>query len=511
MSDERDASTVSGYELEAELGRGATGIVFRAHRIDDSRVVALKVLDPALTDDERFRERFAREADIMGRIESDHCVAVFDHGQDATAAWIAMEYVHGATLRAVLSNAGRLTPAQACGVLVGALAGLGRAHALGLIHRDFKPDNILVDAGGVSKLADFGLVADRLDTDAWRPIEGSPAYMSPEQVRGEVLDPRSDIYAAGAVLYELLSGHPPFTADTPLATLHAQVELPPPPVDDVSEHIGAVTQWALAKDRNERPATAEEFSAALRDAAERDLGAAWLAAAGIGAIVAGILGAEGVDAEHNPQEQAAASVAAGSESRRRRLVVAGVVAVAVAVGAGVAVASSGGGGAAHIAQPTSRTAAPVTTVAPTVAVPLAVEPCVVGRWHSVSATSYYTEHPSGRNDPTSGGAGIIRTVQADGTETWDWTASTPFLGTATGGPLSETYRGIQAGTLTAHSGIESDTAAATTTVSLSVLINGTRDAGAVYYPGKTDATYSCAATSWIEHNGDGTTVTWAQG
>jgi|GEM_PF-6492475 Serine/threonine protein kinase len=507
MSDERHASTMSGYELEAELGRGATGIVFRAHRIDDSRVVALKVLDPALTGDERFRERFAREADIMGRIESDHCVAVFDHGQDATAAWIAMEYVHGATLRAVLTRAGRLTPAQACGVLLGALAGLARAHALGLIHRDFKPDNILVDASGVSKLADFGLVADRLDTGAWRPIEGSPAYMSPEQVRGEVLDPRSDIYAAGAVLFELLSGHPPFTGDSPLATLHAQVESPPPSAEGLPQRIGSVVLWALSKTRDDRPATAQELAAAIREAADRDLGVAWIAAAGIGGLVAGAVGADATT-----RDCSSAAARHPTVRRRRSLWLAGAVAIAAAVVVFVIGFSGANDGTSkHASTRRQRRPAVGTTTSTLTAVPAGpVDTCLVGSWHAVTATGFYNEFDTGRKDITSGGAGIVRVVRADGTDTVDYNASAPFLGTASGGPLTQTFRGTQSGSLVAHAGTEHDTAAADIShLTMTAQINGATRSNTTVLASSTDGTFSCTATTWVEQNADGTTATWA--
>lgn len=291
MDDDVHASTIGGYALEAELGRGATGIVYRAHGEGSNDVIALKVLNAALLDDETFRVRFAREIEAMRRLRDEHCVAIYDSRLGPTSAWIAMEYIHGATLRAVLARAGRLTPPQACGVLLGALGGLGAAHALGLVHRDFKPDNVLVDVAGTSKLADFGLVADRQGAE-WSAIEGSPAYMSPEQVRGEELDARSDLYAAGAVLYELLTGRPPYVADSPVATLHAQVASPPPSVEGLPPRIGVVVLWALSKAQDERPATAQELANAIREAADSDLGPLWIAAAGIAGLVGGALGAD---------------------------------------------------------------------------------------------------------------------------------------------------------------------------------------------------------------------------
>ncbi len=274
--------TIGGYSLDAEIGRGSTGVVYKARGAHgaDPEVVALKVLDPELSADPSFRNRFDREVVMMTRLTDSHCVQVYAHGTDEDSAWIAMEYVDGATLRAVLRHEGSLTPDQACGVTLGALAGLGYAHALGLVHRDFKPDNVLVDRAGESKLVDFGLVAERTDTAHWRGIEGTPAYMSPEQVRGEPLDARSDLYSMGCVLYELMTGAPPFAAATPMATLHAHAADPLPEMDRIPAKVAGVLRRTLAKTRDDRPATAEELARLLRDAADHDLGPAWLAGAG---------------------------------------------------------------------------------------------------------------------------------------------------------------------------------------------------------------------------------------
>jgi Protein kinase domain len=495
-------TAIGGYELESELGQGATGTVYVARPAGSGEPVALKVLSPALASDPAFRTRFRREAEIMKRLADPHCVGVYDYGDDDTP-WIAMEYVHGATLRAVLDRADKLTPAQACGVMLGALAGLGHAHDLGVVHRDVKPENVLVDAHGESKLADFGLVADRVEVNDWRAIEGSPAYMSPEQVRGEPLDPRSDLYACGAVLYELLTGHAPYSAESPLAMLHAQVDAPTPNTASLPNRIATVVTRALAKDPNERPATAAEFAAELTDAADNDLGPLWLASAGIAGIVAAATTIE--LAEHARRRR----------SRRVRIgVAAGLVAALVVVGAIIAAASS----SSHthpIATPSTNTVRPTaatsTTATPSTRasiVPL-VDPCVVGHWHATSATSYYKNFDSGKTDPTVGGAGSTDTVNAAGRYVVDNAAEAPFYGTDAGRVLIMTFRGRLTGTLKARHGVE-HTTTTTSTLSLAVTIGGQPINNARVVPGASTSTYTCNASSYIEHNSDGTETTWVR-
>jgi hypothetical protein len=498
-----DVTTViGGYELESELGRGATGTVYVARPAGGSAPVALKVLSPALASDLTFRTRFRREAEIMKRLADPHCVGVYDYGDDDTP-WIAMEYVHGATLRAVLDRADRLTPAQACGVMLGALAGLGRAHDLGVVHRDVKPENVLVDAHGESKLADFGLVADRAEVNDWRAIEGSPAYMSPEQVRGRPLDARSDLYACGAVLYELLTGHVPYRAEGPIAMLHAQVGEPTPDATSLPKRIAAATTRALAKDPDERPQSAGEFAAELTDAADHDLGPLWLAGAGI----AGFVGAATtVEMTERPNRRRSRRVGMG--------VAAGLVAALVGAGAIVATASSSGNTDPIATPSTSRVVATAATTAPArrttraSIVPL-VDPCVVGHWRAASATGYYKNFDSGKIDPTVGGAGATDTVDAAGRYVVEHAAEAAFHGTDAGRVLIMTFRGRVTGTLTARHGVEHATTT-TSTLSLAVTIGGQPINDARVFPGAGTSTYTCNASNYIEHNSDGTETTWVR-
>ncbi len=380
---------IGSYRLDAELGRGATGTVYRATRIPDGLVAAVKVLDPALAEDESYLARFDAEADAMARVDHPGCVKVYQHGRQSGSAWIAMEYVDGASLRAVLGTYGRLSASQACGVLSGALAGLGHAHQAGVVHRDVKPENLLADRAGHSKLADFGLTAPRgYETQAWSPLEGSPAYMSPEQVRGDPLDARSDIYSAAIVLYELITGAPPYAAENSYALMRAQVEAPLPDLLGVPPRVGGLIRWAMAKDPTRRPQTAEQFATELKQAGGTDLGAGWFATAGIAGLVAGAATATAVaHASPGPPDARGAPGALGRRAAQpvRRLlpahrlgraatlkVVAGIAAAAVVTGgAVVAVAHSSSHASAKTAVTTVASKGPATLKS----VSLAVTPC----------------------------------------------------------------------------------------------------------------------------------------
>jgi hypothetical protein len=377
---------IGSYRLDAELGRGATGTVYRATHIPDGLVAAVKVLNPALAGDESYIARFHAEAGAMAQIDHPGCVKVYQHGREAGSAWIAMEYVDGASLRAVLGTYGRLSASQACGVLSGALAGLGHAHQAGVVHRDVKPDNLLADRAGHSKLADFGLTTPRgYETQAWSPLEGSPAYMSPEQVRGNPLDARSDIYSAAIVLHELITGNPPYAAENSYALMRAQVEAPLPDLAGVPPRIGALIRWAMAKDPTERPQTVEQFAAELKQAADRDLGAGWFATAGIAGLVAGAATATSVAhaSPGAPGAPGASGPPAASPVHRllpaQRLgraatlkVVGGIAAAALVTGgAAVAVAHS----SSHASTKTAVTSAASKGPTTRKSVSLAVTPC----------------------------------------------------------------------------------------------------------------------------------------
>jgi hypothetical protein len=283
---ENSNSAAPGYQLEAVVGSGSSGTVYLAHDTDTGDPVAVKVLDPALAAEPDARAHLAAEARTLARLRHPNVVGVYEYRDDPEPA-VVMEYVAGTSLRQVLTNATALTAEQSLGVLSGALAGLGAAHAAGLVHGDIKPENILVDPTGVSKLTDFGQTVARGSVGRG----GTPTYMSPEAFRGAALDERSDIYSLGVVLFECLAGRPPFVAgnDAALAVAHAQS--PPPLIDGLPEPVGALLDRALAKDPSGRPRSADQFAAELEAAASSAYGPAWARRASIAALVGGLGGA----------------------------------------------------------------------------------------------------------------------------------------------------------------------------------------------------------------------------
>ncbi len=277
------------YELRSVLGRGATGVVYEA-RSDTGERVAVKLIDAGFVRDEAAHDRLRREATILCALRDDHLVRVVEFVDSEAEPYLVVEYVDGASLRAVLGQTSRLAPADLIEIMDDLLVGLGVAHDHGVIHRDVKPENVLVDRHGMAKLADFGLALSRRDASTpFRAGEGTPAYMSPEQVRGESLDARSDLYGAGCVLHELLTGGPPFVRDSAFAVMEAHTAAEVPPMADVPDALTAVTQRALQKDPAQRFDDANAFRAALDAAATRSYAPAVLAAGGaLSGIVAGL-------------------------------------------------------------------------------------------------------------------------------------------------------------------------------------------------------------------------------
>ena len=225
------------YQLGPALARGGMSTVYRATDTRLDRPVAVKVMDPRLAADPAFRARFEREARSAARIDHPAVVDVYDQGTGLLGAgepvvFLVMELVEGGTLRDVLRSRGALSVPAAVAVLVPVLDGLAQAHGRGLVHRDVKPENVLISRAGEVKVADFGLVTAAAQAGASHAgmILGTVAYLSPEQVTTGAADARSDVYAAGVLAYELLTGAPPFTGDTPISVAYRHVhdDVPPP-------------------------------------------------------------------------------------------------------------------------------------------------------------------------------------------------------------------------------------------------------------------------------------------
>jgi len=237
------------------------------------RTVAVKVLAPQFADDEGFVMRFRREAQAAASIGHPHIVSVFDTGSDDGVHFIVMEYVEGRTLAEILAGGGRILPDRAIDIAMDVCRALEAAHAQGVIHRDIKPGNIMLNPRGEVKVTDFGIarVTATADTVAQTAaILGTASYLSPEQAQGQPVDGRSDIYSLGCVLYEMVTGRPPFLGDSPVAVASKQVlEQPTPPSrlnTDVTADLDAVILRALAKNPANRYQSAEEMHADLERA-----------------------------------------------------------------------------------------------------------------------------------------------------------------------------------------------------------------------------------------------------
>lgn len=258
------------YDLGESIGRGGMAEVFLAHDVLLNRPVALKVLFAEYATDPAFVERFRREAQSAANLTHPNIVGVYDWGRVGNTYFIAMEYIQGRTLAAILAEHKKLTAAQACDIAIKIAAALGIAHGKGVVHRDIKPGNILISGNGQVKVADFGIarafgsdVADALTQVG--SVMGTATYFSPEQAQGGQPDPRSDIYSLGIVMYEMIAGRTPFFGDNAVGVAYQQVHNAPPPLHefapDVPNAFEAIVAKCLAKSPKRRYTNAN----ALRD------------------------------------------------------------------------------------------------------------------------------------------------------------------------------------------------------------------------------------------------------
>jgi serine/threonine-protein kinase len=259
------------YAVSARIAHGGMATVYLAMDTRLDRQVALKVMHAELARDDDFVRRFIDEAKSVARLSHQNVVAVYDQGADGPFLYLAMEYVPGRTLKSLLRERGRFSSREALDIMSGVLAGLAAAHASGIVHRDVKPENVLITAGGQVKVADFGLARAHAAAGHTRSgmIIGTVAYLAPEQVTGSVpAGPRSDVYSAGVLLYELLTGRQPFTGETPISVAYQHVnEDMPAPSELVPEIPPAVDQLVLAatdRDPARRPADAAQFLRTVR-------------------------------------------------------------------------------------------------------------------------------------------------------------------------------------------------------------------------------------------------------
>lgn len=259
------------YRIESFLARGGMATIYRGADLRLDRTVAIKVMHPSFASDPGFVDRFEREARAAARLNSPYAVAVHDQGNDAGVTYLVMEYVPGHTVRDVLRTHGALPPSQALAIVDPVLQALAAAHRAGYIHRDVKPENVLISDDGRVKVTDFGLARAIEGADSSKThglLLGTVAYLSPEQVEHDRTDARSDVYSAGILLFELLTGQVPFSGSTPMqvAYRHVHENVPSPSAvrPGITPGVDALVVHATRRDPDARFGNADEFLAAVR-------------------------------------------------------------------------------------------------------------------------------------------------------------------------------------------------------------------------------------------------------
>jgi len=393
MSEFAPGDIFVGLRIEGLAGRGGMGVVHRATQLDLARTVALKVITPALADDPDFRARFVAESRAAASIEHPNVLPVYSAGDHEGVLYIVMRYVDGPDMRALVRAAGGLDPERAAQIVAQVGAALDAAHGHGLVHRDVKPANVLIDAQEHAYLTDFGLTkrlastADQSRSGGW---VGTLGYVAPEQIRGERVDARTDVYALGCVLVHALAGRPPYVRETDEATMWAHLNAPPPS-ESVPAEFEAVVARALAKDPSDRYQSAGDLGRAALAAAGRSAVAApeRVVARGAAAPIDTTAPARSTRADEDtrpsPPDGGPAPAAAGPDDARttpvarprgrtpsrvgRRWIALAVAAIAAV--AGVAVVLLLGGDEGNVAERPTATTPPLTADA---AVPLVTRP-----------------------------------------------------------------------------------------------------------------------------------------
>ena len=272
-------SRLAGYRLDEQIGRGGMAVVYRAYDIRLERPVAIKVLSPELARDEAFRQRFIRESRTAAAVDHPNIIPIFEAGEANGVLFIAMRFVHGPNVQELVDTEGPLPAARACHIITQVAAGLEAAHSHGLVHRDVKPGNMLLDMAGGGDypghayLSDFGLSKRALSVSALTSTGqflGTLDYIAPEQIEARAVNGRTDEYALACSAFTMLTGQPPFVRDESVAVMWAQISAPPPALTsrrpDLPAAVDDVMAKALAKVPTERYGTCPEFAAALRRA-----------------------------------------------------------------------------------------------------------------------------------------------------------------------------------------------------------------------------------------------------
>ena len=264
------------YEIVAELGKGAMGVVYRARDPLLDRTVAIKTINMSLELDEmaEYEARFYQEAKAAGGLNHPNIVTIHDIGKSGNVAYMAMEFLEGQELRVMMSPGRPLAPGHAVDIAAQVAQGLAYAHQHGVVHRDVKPANIMILRNGMAKITDFGIARMRMAGVRTQTgiVLGSPRYMAPEQVAGKRAEPRSDVFSLGVILYEMLTGNPPFTGDDVTSIMFQILNLVPPPPSTINPAIPGVLDFivakALAKPSGDRYPDAAELARDLHDCAK---------------------------------------------------------------------------------------------------------------------------------------------------------------------------------------------------------------------------------------------------
>jgi tRNA A-37 threonylcarbamoyl transferase component Bud32 len=321
------------YRIVGHLARGGMAEVYLAHDELLDRPVAVKLLFPELADDDSFVERFRREARAAAGLNHPNIVSVYDFGEDDGAYFMVMEYVEGETLRDIIRSRGPLPAGEAAGVAADVAAALAAAHRHGIVHRDVKPGNVLIS--DMVKVADFGIARagnPRESLTQTGAVLGTATYLAPEQAQGQPVDPRTDIYALGVMLYEMVAGGPPFRGETPVAVAYQHLsETPVAPSQhnpDVPPALDAVVLKAMEKDPARRQQSAEELREQLL--AGDDAGAAAMAATAVvppvdAPAAASTVVLPGPVAVDDRQERTAVGAVPPDRSRRRQATTIGLL------------------------------------------------------------------------------------------------------------------------------------------------------------------------------------------
>jgi serine/threonine-protein kinase len=263
-------ATIGSYRLESEIARGGMGAIWRARHLEMDAVVAIKVLKDDLASQPETLKRFTREGKLIARLDHANIIKIYEFGRQGELHYIIMQFIDGKNLQEILDEGGPLPIEKALRIVRSAAAALAHAHDLNIIHRDIKPSNLLIAKDGTVYLTDFGIARFQVeDTHLTRAgvLLGTPTYMSPEQCRGECVDPRSDLYSLGCMLYALIGGKPPFAGRTPARLITQILNDQPPPIESVAKDVppgaASLIKRLMAKHPAARPQTARELVDAI--------------------------------------------------------------------------------------------------------------------------------------------------------------------------------------------------------------------------------------------------------